>query len=183
MRGSLVTLRAYGQDDVAAFHELWNDEEGHLLLADVPFRPTSPERIKARFDKLISEPPDALTGDVWLAAVANETSEVLGNVGLWGVNPYHARAHLGLWLRPSVRGRGYGTDIVELLCEYGFRYRNLRRLILDTLKSNAAMRAVAQKVGFTLEGTLRHHVYDGDEYADQVVYGLLREEWRPVPTA
>jgi RimJ/RimL family protein N-acetyltransferase len=183
MRGSLVSLRARSLDDVAAFHELWNDEQGHLLLADGPFRPTSPEQIKARFEKLIAEPPDALTGDVWLSAEANETGEVLGNVGLWGVNPYHARAHLGLWLRPSVRGRGFGTDIVALLCEYGFRYRNLRRLIIDTLSSNAPMRAVAQKAGFRLEGTLRRHVYVGDEYADAVVYGLLREEWRPVSAA
>jgi RimJ/RimL family protein N-acetyltransferase len=82
-------------------------------------------------------------------------------------------------LLPAARGQGYGTEVIRLLCQYGFRNRNLRRLELETLASNTAMRRTAETCGFTHEGTQREREYDGDGFADMVIYGLLRRDWTP----
>jgi RimJ/RimL family protein N-acetyltransferase len=82
-------------------------------------------------------------------------------------------------LLPEARGQGYGTEVIRLLCRYGFRNRNLRRLELETLASNTAMRRTAEKCGFVHEGTQRDREYDGDGFADLVIYGLLRRDWTP----
>ncbi len=66
---------------------------------------------------------------------------------------------------------------MELLCHYGFRFRNLHRIELETLATNAAMRKLAERCGFVLEGIQREQAYDGDGFADIVLYGLLRQEW------
>jgi RimJ/RimL family protein N-acetyltransferase len=55
----------------------------------------------------------------------------------------------------------------------------LRRLELETLASNTAMRRTAEACGFTHEGTQREREYDGDGFADMVIYGLLRRDWTP----
>src|SRR5580700_1256531 len=37
----------------------------------------------------------------------------------------------------------------------------------------------AEKCGFVYEGTQREREYDGDGFADIVIYGLLRRDWTP----
>jgi hypothetical protein len=50
---------------------------------------------------------------------------------------------------------------------------------LETLASNTAMRRTAEACGFTHEGTQREREYDGDGFADMVIYGLLRRDGTP----
>jgi RimJ/RimL family protein N-acetyltransferase len=75
----------------------------------------------------------------------------------------------GISLLPEARGQGYGAEVIRLLCRYGFRNRNLRRLELETLASNTAMRRTAEACGFTHEGTQRERGCDGDGFADMVI--------------
>ena len=65
---------------------------------------------------------------------------------------------------------------MRILCRYGFRVRGLRRLQLETLGDNHAMMAVAEKVGFTREGTTRGSAWVNGRFYDDVIFGLLAEE-------
>jgi RimJ/RimL family protein N-acetyltransferase len=174
--GPDVYLRATNPADSDALHELWNDPEGHLLSADDPFVPVSPEWARTRLEQKAKTEPDRV-GDVWLAAVSRADDTVLGTAGLWGFVPFIGVAHAGMRLRSPVRSAGYGSQILPLLCRYGFRMRALRRIELETFATNVAMRKVAERSGFVHEGTLRGRGYDGDGFVDVVTYGLLREEW------
>jgi RimJ/RimL family protein N-acetyltransferase len=87
-------------------------------------------------------------------------------------------AHVGIALLPAARGHSYGRDAVTIICRYGFRLRLLRRIELETGATNTAMRTVAERVGFTLEGMLRERYYDGTGFGDVALYGLLDREWR-----
>ena len=176
LHGSDVYLRATAPADADALHDLWNDPETHLLVSVNPFVPVSPDWIRTRLDNKAKTEPDRV-GDVWLAAVAKADETVLGIAGLWGFEPFLGLAHVGISLRPSVRRAGYGSQILPLLCGYGFRLRALRRLELETFTTNLAMRRVAERSGFVHEGTLRHRGYDGEKYVDVAVHGLMREEW------
>jgi RimJ/RimL family protein N-acetyltransferase len=86
-------------------------------------------------------------------------------------------AHIGIELRPAFRGRGLGADAVRVICGYGFALRGLHRLQLETLGDNHAMIAVAGKLGFTREGTTRGSSWVNGGYADDVIFGLLTEEF------
>ncbi|WP_411757575.1 GNAT family N-acetyltransferase [Streptomyces venezuelae] len=105
------------------------------------------------------------------------TGELAGEALLWGIDTHNRGAHLGISLRPGCRGRGLGREVVQLLCHYGFTVRGLRRLQVDTLADNAAMIAAATSAGFTLEGTLRRSAWVYGAFADEVLLGLLHEEW------
>jgi RimJ/RimL family protein N-acetyltransferase len=78
-------------------------------------------------------------------------------------------------LRPAFRGRGLSTDIVRVLCHYGFTVRGLHRLQIETLADNAAMIGAATRAGFVLEGTLRGAAWVSGSFADEVIFGLLAD--------
>ena len=108
-----------------------------------------------------------------------EGERLVGEAVLWGIDLHNRAAHIGISLFPAVRGRGIGTDVVRVLCEYGFAVRGLRRLQIETLADNAAMLGAAAAAGFTVEGTRRQAAWAYGEFADEVILGLLVDEWRP----
>jgi RimJ/RimL family protein N-acetyltransferase len=113
------------------------------------------------------------------AAFELATSELVGEALLWGIDLHNRSAHVGLTLRPAFRGKGMGTDIVRVLCRYGFAVRGLNRLQIETLTDNAAMIAAATRAGFVPEGTLRADAWVNGRFADTTIFGQLADEWRP----
>ncbi|QGN48992.1 GNAT family N-acetyltransferase [Micromonospora sp. WMMC415] len=173
-----VRLRPPTPDDAPNLFRLKGDPELHLITDGEPFLPRHVGQLRAWLEKQVTQPPDGQSPVLLLAeTVADGT--FLGRGVLWGINAFNGHAHLGIALVPEARGQGYGTEVIRLLCRYGFRNRNLRRLELETLASNTAMRRTAEACGFTHEGTQREREYDGDGFADFVLYGLLRRDWKP----
>ena len=99
--------------------------------------------------------------------------------GMSGIDLHNRRAEIGLVLRPGFRERHLGTDVIRVLCHYGFVIRGLHRLQITTLADNQAMIAVAVRVGFVLEGTGRDVAWIDGAFADGVTLSLLSGEWSP----
>jgi ribosomal-protein-serine acetyltransferase len=45
------------------------------------------------------------------------------------------------------------------------------------MPDNVGSRNIAEKLGFTQEGILRKCIWFNHRFVDQVVYGLLKEDW------
>jgi RimJ/RimL family protein N-acetyltransferase len=175
LQGELTLLRARRADDARTLHaDLYEDPEA-WVRADtrpwipVPFGPGSPHWP-------VEDAPAA--ADVAVFAVAElATGELAGEAMLWGIDVHNRCAHIGISLRPAHRGRGLGADAVRVLCRYGFALRGLHRLQMETLTDNHAMIAVAARLGFTREGTTRGSSWVNGRFADDVIFGLLAEEF------
>jgi RimJ/RimL family protein N-acetyltransferase len=108
--------------------------------------------------------------------------ELAGEAGMSGIDLHNRHAEIGLVLRPACRGRQLGTDVVRVLCHYGFVIRGLHRLQITTLADNHAMIAAAVRAGFVLEGTSRDVAWIDGGFADGVTLSQLAGEWsRPAP--
>jgi len=83
----------------------------------------------------------------------------------------------GIALLPLERGRGHGLDTVQVLCRYAFRVLGLHRVQMETNEPNVAMRAMANRAGFTEEGVLRHAAWFDGRFVDEVVLGLVVDDW------
>lgn len=70
---------------------------------------------------------------------------------------------------------------MRALCHYGFAVRGLHRLQVETLADNFPMITAATKIGFTPEGTLRRSAWVSGAFVDEVILGLLSEDWEPQP--
>lgn len=174
LRGEKIYLRARDQADVEVLHrELYDDVAGHARADGRPWRPR-PVATGSPYDP--KAPSDG--GAAVFSVVAVVGDELLGESLLWGVDLHNRYAHVGIALLPAARGRGFGTETLELLSGYGFDVLGLHRLQLETLADNEAMIAAAEKAGYRLEGTLRESAWVMGAFADEAVLGLTVEEWR-----
>jgi len=79
-------------------------------------------------------------------------------------------------------GHGYVTEAVQLLVDYLFGTKKEHRIHLVIVPDNAASRRIAEKCGFTLEGTVRGAFFNDGRNQDVLLYSLLRTDPRPWPT-
>ncbi|MEV0092611.1 GNAT family protein [Streptomyces sp. NPDC050738] len=172
MRGEKVELRARHESDFPVFQaELYNDVQTRARSEGSPWRPVSPTPPK--------EPDEPSEKAVVFSVVERETQKLIGEAVLWGIDNHNRAAHLGISMLPSAQGQGFGTDVVRVLCEYGFAVRGLNRLQVETLADNDAMLGAAKRAGFTVDGTLRKSAWVYGTFADEVLLGLLVEDWKP----
>jgi RimJ/RimL family protein N-acetyltransferase len=171
--GNKVRLRARIEVDVSVLHAELHDDVATRSRADSrPWRPIAPG---LNSPYAVVDP----TEDVAQFSVVQLVDEELaGDALLWGIDLHNRAAHIGVSLRPGFRGCGLGTDVVSVLCRYGFAIRGLHRLQVETLADNAGMLRAAAKSGFIQEGRLRRSAWVDGEFADEVILGLLASEWR-----
>ena len=75
------------------------------------------------------------------------------------------------------RGKGYASEALGLLIEYGFDEIGLHRIYARVIDGNEASRNLFTRLGFTQEGLLREHVFRHGKYRNMFMFGLLRDEW------
>jgi ribosomal-protein-alanine N-acetyltransferase len=91
-------------------------------------------------------------------------NNLIGQISMGGIILGAMRgAHIGYWIDRSYAGRGYTTEAVNLLTEYGFSVLSLHRIEINLRPENAASRRVAEKAGYVLEGERPRYLHiDGD---------------------
>ncbi|MFB9238188.1 GNAT family N-acetyltransferase [Plantactinospora siamensis] len=174
LRGEKIMLRARRDDDVPVLQaELYDDVITRSRADSRPWRPIPPGSPESPY--AVSGPRDDAA---CFSVVRLADDELAGEALLWGIDLHNRTAHLGISLRPGLRGQGLGADVVRVLCHYGFAVRGLHRLQVDTLAENTAMIRAAERSGFVLEGTLRRAAWVGGAFVDEVILGLLVAEWQ-----
>ena len=178
LRGEIIGLRAQQDSDVEVFEaELLNDVETRMRSDNRPWLPVAPGSAASPYRGPAAR--DDSGAAVKFSAVELATGELVGEALLWGIDLHNRYAHIGISLRPTFRGKHLGTDIVRVLCRYGFAVRGLHRLQVDTLADNDAMIGAATRAGFVREGTLRQVAWVDGSFADEVILSLLATEWPP----
>jgi RimJ/RimL family protein N-acetyltransferase len=182
LTGELVGLRARTREDAAILHADLYEDVATRTRADlrpwvpIPYGPASPYWVPDPGADP-SEADLAASDSALFSVVELATGDLAGEGLLWAIDLHNRLAHIGIGLRPAYRGRGIGADVVRVLCRYGFLVRGLQRLQLETLADNHAMIAVAEKLGFTREGTTRRTSWVNGRFIDDVIFGLLAEEF------
>ncbi len=116
------------------------------------------------------------------------TQERAGGRPWWPVTPGSQDSQFAV----DDKGRGHapfsvgdlhsGTLIGSaVLCHYGFVFRGPHRLRMETLSDNDAMLCSAERNGIVCEGVPRSAAWVMGEFVDEVLLGILVEEWKPCP--
>ncbi|MER5203369.1 GNAT family protein [Streptomyces sp. NPDC002825] len=178
LRGTTVGLRARHEDDIPILRtELYDDVVNGSRAEAAPWRPITPG---SKDPRLVVD--DTNERNVSFSVVELGGGTLIGSANLWGIDNHSRSAHIGLGLLPSARGKGYGTDVVAVLCHYGFIVRGLHRLQIETLADNHAMLRSAERNGFVREGVLRSSAWVLGEFLDEVLLGRLAHEWQSGPS-
>jgi RimJ/RimL family protein N-acetyltransferase len=84
---------------------------------------------------------------------------------------------VGVWLSPEVTGRGLVTTAVTAMIDWAFQVRGMHRVEWRCAAGNEPSRKVAQRLGMTLDGTLRQSFPHNGERHDAEVWSVLAPEW------
>lgn len=124
-------------------------------------------------ERSLASPNDLEGNGIWVSDV------FAGSVGLT-IDPLMSTGEIGYWIAREFEGRGLVSRVCRLFIDHGFRDRKLHRIEIHAATDNRRSQAVAERLGFTLEATLRDGFRRSDgTYVDQVVFGLLEHEWPP----
>ncbi len=168
----VVLLRAWREEDAPAVVAGLTDPEfrRHALL-DAPgsgvqqaadFLSRAGERDRAQLDLAIAD--------------ATRSDRVLGGCSLHSADHVSSRVGVGYWLLPSARGMGAASRAVVLLSRWALGPLGFARVELTCGPTNTASQRVAQRSGFTREGTLRDHVPQRDGRRDSVMWSLIASD-------
>ncbi len=101
-----------------------------------------------------------------------------GITSLEQINALPRRAKIGYWQCASLQGKGTMTASVREVLRYGFETRGLHLIEIRAAVGNTKSRAIAERLGMSLDGVLRHREWLYDHYEDLCSYTLLEDEWR-----
>jgi RimJ/RimL family protein N-acetyltransferase len=171
-----VYLRPFEAAD-AKLYRRWRADADPMALAGWHERaPLSLAQVEQRIARLTDEQgKDQYNFLICLAADERPIGEVL----LFDLDRVNGSAQLGIFIGETDEwGRGYGTDAVNAIVEFGFAELRLERIWLNVWTENPRARRAYEKAGFVHEGTLRHDRYEHGEYTDGHILSILRDEWR-----
>ena len=115
------------------------------------------------------------------AIVNSENNELIGNCSLTHVVHLDRTATAGIIIGDEEnKSKGYGSEALTLLLDYGFNILNLHNIKLDVFAFNERAIACYKKVGFKECGR-RHECYflDG-KYHDSVTMEILEDDFRNI---
>lgn len=107
-----------------------------------------------------------------------KAEQLIGDAGLYNINYTNRSAEIGYGIgEDKFLRKGYGTEIIFLLCQYCFNELNFHRVYASIIAENIGSIKCFEKNGFKREGILREDAYVDGKYIDNYRYGILKEEW------
>lgn len=173
IRGKKTRLRALEKSDLAKVWEWINDEEVMWFWGE-PCNTQSLAEVEQWFAGLQEVAGHA--SKQFVIEVEEGTS--IGRIFYDHLDTEHQRTEIGILIgQKEYWGGGYGTDAVIAFLDYLFNELGLHRVYLRLQSYNARALKSYQKCGFTQEGILRHNTFTRGEYHDDLVMGILRDEF------
>lgn len=179
--GRLV-LRAFVPDDVPAVHAACQDPD---IPRWIPV-PDPYERRHAQEFVLSTGPAGWREDSMYNFGVFTRDGDLVGSMGLVRLGQLRTAEHqaeLGYWTAKEQRRRGYTVEAARAVIDWAFGDLGVERLEWYAEAGNTGSRAVALRLGFTMEGTLRSRMLHRGTRRDAWVGSLLPSDWgRPTRT-
>ena len=167
--GKQVYLSPINADDTEKYTEWLSDIEITKNLS-----------LAGRIFTVESERQALLTiGTDNFAIVASEKDLLIGNCGYLGISNSQRHAEVGIFIGDKdYLGKGYGTEAMQLLLDFGFNIRNYHSLRLRVRSFNKRAIACYEKCGFKPAGRFREAGMLNGEYFDDILMDILEDEFR-----
>jgi RimJ/RimL family protein N-acetyltransferase len=177
LKGKDVILAPMKKEYIETFLKWITDPEiiQYLLL----YKPMTEEMEEEWYDSLKHRENDFLFSI--LLSQKDNSEKLIGNCGLHRIDWINRVGTAGIMIgEKKEQGKGYGTEAMRLLIEYGFNTLNLNRIELKVYDFNINAMKSYKKVGFIEEGCKRQAIWKNGKYNDIIIMALLKEDWKKI---
>jgi len=174
LTGSLTRLVALEADQDAELHARWSrDVEFFHLFNFGPARGATAKQAREWLERDADDPNTFV-----FTILTQDGGKRIGLTDL-SVLPRWQDAYLGIGIgERDYWGKGYGTEAVRLVAQFGFAELNLHRITLSVFEFNTRAIRSYEKVGFVVEGRSRQLIQRAGRRWDSITMGLLRSDWK-----
>ena len=112
------------------------------------------------------------------SVIDKNTDELIGNCGLSNIDYINQTAEVGIFLGDkNFWAKGYGTEALNLLVDYGFKALNLHTIMLKVYSFNERAIKCYEKIGFKPIGRRRRAILRNKERYDIIYMDMIYEEY------
>ncbi|KAF9028738.1 acyl-CoA N-acyltransferase [Rhodocollybia butyracea] len=104
-----------------------------------------------------------------------DVPEFVGTTSITMTHPKNRDGIFTIMLSPKFWGQGYGEEVTRWVVD--FRSLGLHRVSLGVFDGNERAKKMYRKVGFVEEGRKRKVNWADGHWEDNVLMGILEEEW------
>ncbi|MDK8190263.1 GNAT family protein [Paenibacillus sp. UMB7766-LJ446] len=114
-----------------------------------------------------------------LLIALQENDQVIGDIALMDMHTKNRSAHIRIAIdNTENQGKGYGSEALLLMLDYGFGICNLHRIELEVYAFNQRAIRTYEKLGFQREGVRRDALFYNHQYHDAIQMSILEDEFR-----
>ena len=158
------------EDDIRAIAEIEIHPE--IRKWDTDIHTEDVEKNYRLFKKFFEELPENRNQEVLIAKIDDSV------VGFLGIHRRSKRmehvGEVGIMTHPDYQRKGIGTKLLKAAIRLAGK-KGYRRLEANTLATNVAMRKIAQKAGFKLEGIRKMRIRKNDQYLNEALMAIILE--------
>src|SRR3989344_2131590 len=172
LEGSLVALRPLFEADIRLLWQWLNDREATYFMF-YGQRPQTEEQVREHFMKQATNESNVLC-----IILNKKNARPIGFAGLYDLHFTARSAEFRVFIgEKKFWGKGFGTEVTELLTFYGFDRLNLNRIYLGVTSENKGGVKAYEKAGFKREGILKDDIYRNSRYYDSIRMAILRDNY------
>ncbi|SMF87098.1 ribosomal-protein-alanine N-acetyltransferase [Paenibacillus uliginis N3/975] len=168
-----LILRLVEDRDAEQLYEILSDAE--VAKFDYFYPVTSKEQVLKfieRYKKEIEENEEITWG-----IILKETNKLIGTCCLGSFDEGARRGELGYDIAQVKWGKGYATEALEAVIDYGFDIMNLNRIEATITPGNDASVKVLSKLNFIQEGVVRERDLIKGKLEDGIMMSILKRDY------
>ncbi|OYQ72936.1 spermidine N1-acetyltransferase [Wohlfahrtiimonas sp. G9077] len=166
-----LRIRPLEKEDLRFIHHLDNNASIMRYWFEEPYE--SFLELSDLYDKHIHDKSERR----FILQLADEESRI-GLVELVEIDYTHRRAEFQIIIAPGHQGQGYARHATKLAMDYAFFTLNLYKLYLVVDEANEKAIHIYSKLGFSIEGTLRHEFFSAGAYRNAIRMCIFQDEYR-----
>ena len=174
IKGKRIKFAPLERKHIDVFLKWFNDPEitQYLLM----YKPITRDWEEEWFDAL-KHKEDMVHFSIYILD-QEEPEKIIGNCAIHNIDAKNRACSCGITIgEKDYQNKGYGSEAMEMLVEYGFNTLNMNRIELSVWEYNTRAYKAYQKVGFVEEGRKRQARYQNGKYYDEIIMAILREDW------
>lgn len=168
-----LRLGLHRPDTVEALHRWRNDPEIADLSSDSPLVENSLEGTRSKIERWNTPRDEQIDFAIYL----DKGATYIGFCHIALIDRMNHNCRIGLVIGDSENwGSGYGTEALKRLSSFCFEELAMHRITCEAFSHNLRAWRMLEAAGFTREGALREQILRGDNWHDEYVYGLLKQD-------
>lgn len=172
--GEHIMLREYRAEDIGDIHKWANDAMTTRYLSTRYW----PARTLVDSQEFLNQMLQSSHNGYNFVIANIQDESYIGQLDMYRVDWRLRCGELGMVIGDADnRGRGVGTEALQLMQRFAFLTLGLERLELEVHMENEAALHCYQKAGFFLEGVKRHAFFSEGKFCDVGVLSILAQEY------